>query len=129
MSKSKIHKFIDEVKLKGQTCLYTDTQASFGRVVVTALPSIDSEVFHSYRLEYPGDFSIKEVPYPYLFIAAVLGDEAFCEVFPRIGIAMRDFGEFKEIIGDYSLHIFANGNVGVVVIETTPTVDAKPHCA
>jgi hypothetical protein len=121
MSKSKLHKFIDEVKSKGETCLYTDKQASFGRIVVTALPSIDSEDFHSYKLEYPGDFSMKELPYPYLFIAAVLGEEAFLQVVHRIGTAMRDFGEFKDVIGDYSLHIFVEGNVGVVLIEATST--------
>jgi len=119
MPSSKLQKFIDEVKAKGQICLYTDTQASFGRIVVTALPSVHAEDFHSYRLEYPGDFSIKEVPYPYLFIAAVLGDDVFTQIFHSIGISMRDTGEFKRVIGDYSLHIFAEKETGIVLIEAT----------
>lgn len=115
-----IQNFINEVKTAKQACFVTDTQVVCGRVVVTALPSIDSEKLLSLKFEMPIDNQLHEPTYFYLFLVSVFGSEAFCDFEPRIRPAMLSKGEFSEVINGWKLRMFIENDCRVVLAEAMP---------
>lgn len=114
-----IQKYISEVKNARLPCFTTDTQVVCGRVVLTALPSIESESVHSYRLDLPSDVQLNEAPYWLLFIISIFDAQTFCDIQGRIRPAVLASGEYSEVIRGWKLRMFTED--GHRVVEATST--------
>jgi hypothetical protein len=112
-----IEHFTSEVKIAGQPCFTYETQVACGRLVITALPSIDSQTLQSLKLEMPVDLQLNEPAYFYLFLISIFGNETFCDFEPRFKPAMLAIGEFSEIIGGWKLRMFIENESRVVLVE------------
>jgi hypothetical protein len=120
MPNSAIQKFIEEVKRANQPFITTDTQIVCGRVVLTALPGIESQSMDSYRLEFPTDYDFRECPYPILFIMSVFDAATFLRIQPHIGAAMRSNREYSERINNFLFRTFQVSDSWVVLVEAVP---------
>lgn len=96
-----IQTFIGELNTAKFPYFTTDTQVIFGRVTLTATPSIDSEHVHSLRLDMPPDTKPNEMHYALLFFVSVWD----AEVAARLMSERHDV-EHTEIIGDWRLRAF-----------------------
>lgn len=112
-----IQKFIDELKLTGQIYFVGDQQITCGRLTITVLPDVYAQSVHSYRFEFPSDFTPREAPYWYLFLVSVFGAETFCDFEPRMRKSMQTIGTYSEVIAGLSLKTFPEGDIGVTLIE------------
>lgn len=112
-----IEKFIGEPKRARQTYITTDTQVVCGRVVLSALPSIDSDVVRSFRLDLPADVQPSESPYWLLFLVSVFDAQTFCDIQPRIRPAVIGTAEYSEVINVWRLRMFTKDGHRVVLAE------------
>jgi hypothetical protein len=116
-----IQKFIGELKTYRQPYLTTETQVICGRVVLAATPGIESDSVHSFRLEFPTDYDLRECPYPFLFIISLFDAETLARIQPRIGPAMRAGREFSERISGWLFRTFREGDNWVVEATSPPS--------
>ena len=96
-----IQKYISELVRARYPYFTSETEVICGRVVLTASPSIDSEVVHLFRLDMPADTQPNEMPYCLLFFVSVWG----LEVAARLMSESHDV-EHDEVIGDWRLRAF-----------------------
>lgn len=112
-----IQRFIDELKLARQIYFVSDQQITCGRLTLTVLPNVYAQSIHSYRFEFPSDFTPSEAPYWYLFLVSVFGAESFCDFEPRLRKSMQLIGTYSEVINGLFLKTFPEGDTGVTLIE------------
>ena len=113
MSDQAIQRFISGLKLTKFPYFTTETQVVFGRVTLTATPSIDSKHVHSLRLDLPTNIQPNEMAYCLLFFVSVWSPEVASRI-----ISERHGAEHVEVIGDWLLRTFIEDRHPVFLAES-----------
>ena len=112
-----IQRYISELKTASFPYFTTETQVLCGRVALTAMPGIDCELVHSFRLDLPPDAQPNELAYPLLFLVSVFSKETFCEFRPKMRDSILATKEYSVVLDGWRLHIFTEDGHRVYLVE------------
>jgi hypothetical protein len=110
-----IQKYIGELVKARYPYFTSETQVICGRVTLTAMPSIESAVVHSFRLDMPADVQPSESPYWLLFLVSVWDAKVASEIVSRV----HRGDEHSEVIGAWRLRVFVADGHPVFLAEAT----------
>jgi hypothetical protein len=89
-----------------------------GECVFTVLPSIESDIVKSFRLDMPESVGVQDSTSWMLFFVATIGIESFCEVQPQIKAAMSTKGSFDQVVGHWRVQL-SHDDHAVLLAEAT----------
>jgi hypothetical protein len=113
-----VSQYISELERHKHPILKTDNQVLCGGSVLTVSPNIEADDIDSIRLDMPNQFqSVSEAATWLLFFVAVVGSEKFCEIQPRIKMAMHGHGEFNELVDGWQIRLFWESDHAVLLAE------------
>lgn len=117
-----VQRYINILKKENLPFLKDDMKIVSGRTVLTVSPNIIADFVHSFRLEFPVDYSVDDLPYALVLLSVVFESdlEPLSRLIPKIGPAMKANKKVSERIGQWQVQTFLEGENWVLSIVAMP---------